>query len=1235
MKRVAAFLVAFAFVLITLVQSAPTINTIGGYFSPSTPVNSINAQLSYPSGTFYDSINNLLYVCDTGDFIIRVVDLSTNITTLVAGQYGKTGYAGDNGLATNALLNYPQTIVADGANNLLYISDQKKSNRTSGIIRTVVGNGVSGYTGNGGPATSARINAPNGMALDTDASVLYFTEQGTNYIIRKWDRTSGVISLVAGTQGTSGTSGNNVAATSAQLCNPYGLTIDMDNKVLYLADACFHGIRTITISSGIIATFAGGNGAGFSGDNGLATSASFNSPWDVTIDSSRKLVYIADLSNYVIRVVNQTSGVVKTMAGTQGVFAFGGDGGLATSAKLTYVMRMTLDRSRNQLYFTDKQSRMIRAVDLNSNVIRTVVGAPFQYTGSAYGARLFGQVYSAKYDNLRNQLYITDATSHRVMVINRNTNNIQTILGAGPDAFTGSYDTVALNSPSLLPVGISLDVTNNLVYVAEFGIHTIRVINRTNGMVTRVAGTGACGYTGDGSSALTAQICNPFGILYDSSTSTLYFSSYYSHVIRSIKNGVINTVVGTGSGGYNGNNQVGTSTQLNNPSLLNIDVSRNIIYFPDSLNHIVRAWNRTSNIVTNIAGTPSTYSYSGDKGSALSSTMNYPTGVTLNSVTNQLYITDTRNQLVRVVDMNTGIITKVSGIFNVMASTGDNGILVNSTFNLPNLVEFDNVNNVMYISENNYVRVVYPDQYVIDTAIGSWNVFAPTTAMNSQMYAPQGSCYDSTRNRLYVNDKNDHVVKMVNLNTNMVTVIAGIGVYGYSGDGGLATNARLSSPRHCVVDTVNNYLYITEFTNRLIRMIDLNTNLISTVVGNSSDGYTPDGSSPINAITSPSTLALDSINNLLYWVEEYCHVARYWNRTNNKIYTLAGVQSSSGPASSTPVPASGSRLCSPWGINLDSANNVLYISELCSNVVRMVNRTSGMMSIYAGTGTAGYGGDGGLSTSALLSYPCHTQIDSVRNRLYVTDYRNQVVRSISMTSKIISTFAGNFNLSSGYGGDGGLAANAQLADPHVLTLDNVNNQLYVSDVNNMVIRAVDLSTNIIRTSVGGPQNYRGPALYARIINAVYDLKIEQERNLMYFIDANTVKVVDKYVNTISTFAGLGGIITTYNGDGLLATLATLNGPRSLAIDTVNNLVYIADYGNNMIRVVNRNNGLMTRFAGSGVCGNTGDGGPATSAQICSPFGMVLDTVTNTLYFTTHGHHVIRCRKKRNHQYSCG
>ncbi|KAL0487058.1 hypothetical protein AKO1_012147 [Acrasis kona] len=1057
------------------------------------------------------------------------------------------------------------------------------------------------------------------MAFDSDANVLYFTEQGNNYIIRKWNRTSNIISLVAGQQGSSGTSGNNVIATSAQLCNPFGLTLDTENKVLYLADVCFHGVRRITLNTGIISTFAGGNGAGFSGDNGLATSAQFNNPYDVTVDSGRKLVYIADYSNYIIRVVNQTTGVVRTIAGTQGSYAYGGDGGLATSAKLTYVMRLTLDKTRNQLYFTDKQSRMIRGIDLSSNVIQTVVGAPFQYSGPSYGARLFGQVYSAKYDNLRNQLYITDATSHRVMVINRNTNIIQTILGAGPDAFTGSYDTVAINSPSFFPVGISLDVTNNLVYVAEFGVHTIRVINRTSGMVTRIAGTGVCGYSGDGGLALSAQICNPYGILYDSSTSTVYFTSYNNHVIRSIKNGVINTVVGTGVSGYNGNNQVGNSTQLFNPSLLSIDVSRNILYFPDSNNNIVRAWNRTSNIVTNIAGIPGSTSYSGDKGPALSASINYPTGVTFNSNTNQLYVTDTRNQLVRVIDMNTGTITKVTGIYTVASSTGDGGILVNATLNLPNLVEFDNVNNVTYIVENNY------DQYLIDTAIGNWNIYTPTTAINSQLNAPQGLCYDSTKNRMYVNDKFDNVVKMVDLNTNVATVIAGSGVEGYSGDGGLATNAKMYNPRGCVVDTVNNYLYITEYRNKVIRMVDLNTNIISTVVGNNVDGYTPDGSSPVNPMTGPSTVALDSANNLLYWVEENRHVARYLNRTDNKIYTAAGVQSSSGAASSTPVPAVGNKLCSPWGINLDSLNNVLYISELCGNVVRMVNRTSGMMSIYAGNGTAGYAGDGGLSTNALLNLPCHTQVDNSRNILYISDFTNRVVRSVSTTSKIISTIAGNYTMGGGYANDGGPATYSQFSNPNMLALDTNNNQLYVADVNNAAIRTIDLSTNNIRTNVGGPTNYRGPALNARILNLVYDVKIEQERNLMYFVDgaSNTVKVVDKYINTVSTFAGLGASNAGYNGDNILATSATLNGPRSLAVDTVNNLVYIADFSNNMIRVVNRSNGIISRFAGNGVCGNTGDGGPATSAQICSPFGMVLDTITNTLYFSTHGHHVIR------------
>jgi uncharacterized protein (TIGR03437 family) len=337
-----------------------TINTVAGNGTQGFAGNNgpaTSAQLDYPYGVAVDWARNL-YIADSGANRIRKV--SNGVITTVAGN--GVGFAGDNGPATSAQLDYPESAAVDFAGNL-YIADTynnriRKVWISNGVITTVAGTGPSGdtagrgYGGDGGPATSAQLYLPAGVAVDSVGN-LYIADWG-NSRIRKVS--NGVITTVAG-NGVPGFSGDNGPATSAQLNKPNGVAVDSAGN-LYIGDTLNNRIRKV--SNGVITTVAGGGTQGFAGDNGPATSAGLDWPNGVAVDSANNL-YIGDVLNNRIRKVS--NGVITTIAGTgpsgSGPGGYGGDDGPATSAQLYNPESVAVDSAGN-LYVADSGNNRIR-----------------------------------------------------------------------------------------------------------------------------------------------------------------------------------------------------------------------------------------------------------------------------------------------------------------------------------------------------------------------------------------------------------------------------------------------------------------------------------------------------------------------------------------------------------------------------------------------------------------------------------------------------------------------------------------------------------------------------------------------------------------------------------------------------------------------------------------------------------------------------------------------------------
>lgn len=313
-----------------------------------------NASLYSPSAVVVDSSGNL-FIADEENNCIRKVSDNGEITT-VAGT-GIGGYTGDAGEATKAKLSYPDGVFLDGAGNLLIADSDNNVIRevsTNGIITTLVGNGRQGYSGDNGMATNAMLNYPETIILDGAGSLL-IADSGNN-VIRKVSANGTITTLVG--NGIAAYSGDGGAATNASLFYPYGLALDGAGDLL-IGDTGNKVIRKVN-TNGVITTIAGNGHSGYTGDDGPALSAELFSPTGVAFDSVGNL-FTADVFNNVIREVD-TNGFITTVAGN-GVATHSGDGGEATNASLNYPLGLACDTSNN-LFIADFLNNRVREVHI-------------------------------------------------------------------------------------------------------------------------------------------------------------------------------------------------------------------------------------------------------------------------------------------------------------------------------------------------------------------------------------------------------------------------------------------------------------------------------------------------------------------------------------------------------------------------------------------------------------------------------------------------------------------------------------------------------------------------------------------------------------------------------------------------------------------------------------------------------------------------------------------------------
>ena len=687
-----------AWVLALGICAAPlhgqVIQTVAGT-DPSFPISSIQA-LSAPLGPLEDvavDAQGNLYASDSANNI--VVWITPNgVLTVVAGN-GKAGFSGDGGPATSASLSFPSGVAIDSDGNL-YIADENNSRIrkvSSGTIMTVAGNGKAGFSGDGGAATSASLCGPSGVAIDS-AGILYIADTCNNRIRRI---SGGTITTVAG-NGNAGFSGDGVPATSSSLKGPSGVSLDSAGD-LYIADEKNSRIRKV--SSGTITTVAGNGSDVIDNDgDGPAASVTLYLPWRVAVDSFGNL-YIAEVGSGRIRKVS--SGTITTVAGKgQG---FSGDGGPATSASLFHPYGVAVDSAGN-VYIADTYNYRIRKV--SGGTITTVAGnGGFRFSGDGGPATSasFNLPQGMAVDSAGN-LYIADTYNNRIRKVSGKT--ITTIAGGGNALGDGGPAT----SASLFnPNGVAVDSAGNL-YIADSGNSRIRKVS--GGTIITVAGGGNA--LGDGGPATNASLFNPQGVAIDSA-GVLYVADTSANRIRKISGGTITTVAGNGYTGFSGDGGPATSASLYRPYGVSVDAAGNL-YIADFYNYRIRKV--SGGTITTVAGN-GTFGFSGDGGPATSASLKPPAGVTVDSAGN-LYVADFDNYRIRKV--SGGTITTVAGN-GVYGFSGDGRPATNASLAGPAGVAVDSAGNLYIVdSSNNRIREVLASAVSYQATPASFSVSA-------------------------------------------------------------------------------------------------------------------------------------------------------------------------------------------------------------------------------------------------------------------------------------------------------------------------------------------------------------------------------------------------------------------------------------------------------------------------------------------------------------------------------
>ncbi|HUA83172.1 MAG TPA: Ig-like domain-containing protein [Bryobacteraceae bacterium] len=658
--------------------------------------------LRRPWGIAQDSAGNF-YFADSSDNRVRRVDVKGTIST-VAGN-GVAGFSGDGGPATAAELDTPQGVALDSNGNL-YIADYynervRKVVLSTGVIATVAGNGNYQYSGDGAAATAAGVD-PFDVAVDSTGN-LYIADN-YNSRIRKVTASTQNISSLAGSK-TFGNSGNGTA-TGSVLDGPQGISVDANANV-YFVDFYNNQVKMINQAANKIAVVAGSGNYGYGepqldGDGGPALAANLLYPYSTSIEPDGNLLILSWFELWRVT----SDGNIHFLAGSD-TLGFSGDGGAASSATFAVPVFVTA-APNDDILLADLGNYRVRRI--RSNIINTVAGTAIADNIPATSAFLNSP--EGILPNGKGGLFIADTGDSRIREVSSGT--IQAFYGTG----------VRGSNPGQMyfPEGMAQDPQGNL-YFTDTGNN--RVLRLLFGATTPsvFAGTGTAGFAGDGGYAPNAELNGPTGVAADAN-GNIYIAEAGNLRIRVVNsNQQISTYAGTGGAGFSGDGGPAKNAKI---APNDVVVYNGSLYVADTGNNRVRKIDLSSGVITTVAGV-GTPGYSGDGATATTAQLDTPLSIALDAAGN-LYIADWNNSVIRKV--TNGVISTVAGVPGQFAFSAETGTALGVPID-PQRIVVDGSGNIYFAdSFNDRVRqltVQMPSAFSISS--GNAQSGAPGTSL--------------------------------------------------------------------------------------------------------------------------------------------------------------------------------------------------------------------------------------------------------------------------------------------------------------------------------------------------------------------------------------------------------------------------------------------------------------------------------------------------------------------------
>jgi sugar lactone lactonase YvrE len=854
-----------------------TIAGTGVQGSSASDVPAASAQIAGPNGIAVDGAGNV-YFTDTGSATVKMVAGPCSTTPcsttpgnlyIVAGN-GSKGYGGDGGPATSAELYHPNEVTVDGAGNL-YIADGtnnliRKVTAATGIITTIAGSVTNagnqtndGYSGDGGPATSAELYDPSDVKLDRTGN-LYFVDSSNN-VVREVTASAAAISFATSTS---------VGATdTADGANTLTLTNNGNTSLIFPSPATS---TNPAISSGF--------SIGGSSTCPQLTSSSN----DDTLDSGADCTYLINFAPVVAGGISgslvTTDSDLNLSSSTQSVVL----SGTATAATGTTTQTITFPQPTTPVTYGASPLTLTATASSGLPVFYTVSG-PATVSGSV--------------------LTFTGGVGPVTVTANQNGN------GTYAPA-TAVSDVISVMAPET-----DVDVTSATMTVT-LTITTAGTTNATLGTAIQVLTQGVSGldfaYVSGGTcaanTAYTAGQTCTVGFSFTPSApglrlgavvlandaspaaplATAYISGIGYGPLVGFTPGTITTFAGDGTAGYLGDSGAATGAELDAPAAVALDGADNL-YIADKTNNVIRKVTAATGIINTVAGNGTACTTSAstgcmDGGVATSAELNVPQGVAVDGAGN-LYIADTGDESIRMVAAATGIISTVAGN-GTAGYSGDGAAATAAELRKPAGLAVDGAGNVYIADEQNVrIREVAAATGIISTVAGGGSAtfsagnacpgtptatatdafgdgcpaINATTADSARFVIPASVTVDGAGN-LYIGDSAAAMVREVTEASGIISAVAGNGTTGSSGDGTAATSAQLRAPAGVSVDGAGN-LYIADEGNQRIRKVLSATGIISTVAGTGTAGYSGDSVAATAAeLKNPNDIAVDSSGNL-------------------------------------------------------------------------------------------------------------------------------------------------------------------------------------------------------------------------------------------------------------------------------------------------------------------------------------------------------------------------------------